>query len=247
MSGGTDVRIVFSLFAVLSVLFLVACAGSRLPAPRFVVAEPAEPPAVEPEPTPEPAPVPKKRIVITTGVHGNEPSGYLVQDQLAELGFTVFGPCNPWGIKNNKRGLEDGRDLNRLFAEAVKEFLAANPPDFLLDLHEDPDGKGAYLIQHGPDDNIGRKIVDALKDQFEFDPEPKFMIITGEDGLLKPNMQVLRFMAIGKIYSLGYYAWATYGCTTIVVECPGTWPEEKRKSYQLAVCKKARELFEEQK
>jgi hypothetical protein len=241
------------LLAVTLAVVLVACAGSRLPAPRFVPEQPGAPAANEPvpEPEPEPEPVSKKRIVITTGVHGNEPSGYLIQDQLAEMGFTVFGPCNPWGIANNKRHLEDGRDLNRIFAnddsdevKAVKEFLADNPPDFLLDLHEDPDGKGAYLIQNGPDDDIGRKIVDALKDEFEFDPEPQFLVVKGEDGLLKPTLQVLRFMALGKIYGLAFHAWATYGCTAIVVECPGTWPEEKRKRYQLRVCETAKDLFE---
>ncbi|MBP9892846.1 MAG: succinylglutamate desuccinylase/aspartoacylase family protein, partial [Planctomycetes bacterium] len=77
-----------------------------------------QPQLKEPEKPKEPAkPVWTKRVVITTGVHGNEPSGYLVQDQLKELGFTVFGPCNPWGIKNNKRELEDGRDLNRFFQD----------------------------------------------------------------------------------------------------------------------------------
>jgi hypothetical protein len=109
-----------------------------------------------------PEPAPKLDIVVTTAVHGNEPSGYHVQEQLAEQGFIVFGPCNPWGLKHNKRHLENGDDLNRSFADsdypevlAVKKFLAENTPGLLLDLHEDPDGTGCYLIQHGPDDDIG--------------------------------------------------------------------------------------------
>jgi hypothetical protein len=246
-------KTVLVVTAVIAAIVLVACAGSRLPAPRGTFAPTEVPPVNEPvpEPEPEPEPVPKKRIVITTGVHGNEPSGYLIQDQLTKMGFTVFGPCNPWGIKNNNRHLEDGRDLNRIFAQddcpevkAVKEFLAANPPDLLLDLHEDPDGTAPYLIQHGPDDDIGRRIIDTMKDDYEFDPEPQFLVVKGEDGLLKPNMQVLRFMAIGKIYGLAYHAWSTYGCTAIVVECPGSWPEEKRKAYTMRVCRTAREMFE---
>ena len=242
-------KLVLGLTLILATVLLIACAGSRLPTPRGSFARAEAPPVNEPVPEPEPAP--KKRIVITTGVHGNEPSGYLIQDQLVKLGFTVFGPCNPWGIKNNNRHLEDGRDLNRIFAlddcpevKAVKDFLAANPPDLLLDLHEDPDGTAPYLIQDGPDDDIGRRIVEAMSDEYEFDPEPQFLIVKGEDGVIKPTMQVLRFMAIGKIYGLAYHAWATYGCTTLVVECPGSWPEEKRKAYTLRVCKTAKELFE---
>ncbi|MCB9895138.1 MAG: succinylglutamate desuccinylase/aspartoacylase family protein [Planctomycetes bacterium] len=211
----------------------------------------ALPPKETPEP--EPAPAPKKNFVITTGVHGNEPSGYYIKDQLAELGFNVYGPCNPWGIENNNRHLEDGRDLNRMFgrtdcpeAEKIKEWLNENKPDFLLDLHEDPDGTAPYLIQHGPDDDIGRKIIDALKDDYDFDPAPKFMMVTGEDGLLKPELNVLRLMALAKIYGLAYYAWANFDCTAIVVECPGSWDVEKRKAYHLAVCKTAKRIFEEQ-
>ncbi len=243
--------------AILCLLLCAACAShapSNQPQPAANNATTPQPePEPEPQPEPEP-PAPKLRrdIVVTTGVHGNEPSGWLVQDELIEMGFVVFGPCNPWGIQNNSRFLEDGRDLNRSFnaddcpeADAVKAFLAANPPPFLLDLHEDPDGKGAYLIQHGPNDPIGREIIDALKSEFEFDPAPRFSVVKGEDGLLLPNQSVLNFMKLGGVWGLGYHAWLTYGCTAIVVECPGTWPEEKRKRYQLRVCEEARRIFSE--
>lgn len=211
----------------------------------------ANTPAPQPEPEPAPAPTPAELgFVITTGVHGNEPSGYLIQDQLIKLGFRVFGPCNEWGIANNSRYLESGDDLNRMFgradcpqAEAVKKFLAENPPKILFDLHEDPDGTGAYLIQHGPDDEIGRKIIDALKADFEFDPEPSFMVVKGQDGLLKPTIQQLRALKFIGVYGLAYHAWYTHGCTSIVVECPGSWPEEKRKAYQLRVCELAWKFF----
>ncbi|MBZ0137060.1 MAG: succinylglutamate desuccinylase/aspartoacylase family protein [Planctomycetes bacterium] len=234
-----------SLFS-LMVVALAACGGSRL-APRVEAPQDPEP-VVVPEPAPAPA-QPTTDIVITTGVHGNEPSGWLVQDQLFALGFNVFGPCNPWGIQNNKRELEDGTDLNRAFAwegyaevDAVKKFLEENPPGLLLDLHEDPNGTGAYLIQNGPDDDIARAIIDALKDEFEFDPEPR-SVITGENGLVKPTLQQLRGLLFLKVYGLAVYAWANYACTAIVVECPGAWPEDKRKRYQLRVCEVAREIY----
>jgi hypothetical protein len=229
---------------------LTACSGGRI-APRAALPEPPAP-APQPEPQPEPGQAISELtadMVITTGVHGDEPSGWLVQDQLVTLGFKVFGPCNPWGIENHRRELENGEDLNRVFGmegysevDAVKEFLKANPPGFLLDLHEDPNGTGAYLIQNGPDDDIGRRIIDALADEFEFDPEPR-SVIQGADGLVKPTLQQLRGLLFLKVYGLGVYAWATYGCTAIVVECPGSWPEEKRKRYQLRVCEVARELY----
>jgi hypothetical protein len=220
---------------------------------QAVVPEPEPEPTPEPKPEPEPAPAPRiEGIVITGGVHGDEPSGALVLPELERRGFIVFGPCNPWGLENNSRYLEDGRDMNRIFAlddapevVAVKEFLRENPPRLLLDLHEDPGAEAAYLIQHGPGDDIGRRVIDALKDDYEFEPEPRFLMVQGEDGLLKPEMTHLRLMRFGGVYGLAYYAWLTYGCTTIVVECPTSWPMDKKKEYHLRVCELARKFFEE--
>lgn len=238
----------------LCLCLLAACSQPRPVAnnqPANVAPEPK--PEPKPEPVPEP-PKPKYRtdIVITTGVHGNEPSGYLIKDKLTELGFIVFGPCNPWGIEHGKRHLEDGRDLNRSFAlddcpeaEAVREFLRNHKPGLLLDLHEDPDGTAPYLIQNGPEDDLGRRILDALKDEYEFDQEPQWGPIKGEDGLIKPTRGMLGFQKLSKVYSLGYYAWLTYGCTSFTVECPGSWPEDRRKAYHQRVCETARRIFSE--
>ena len=191
-------------------------------------------------------------VVVTGGVHGNEPSGNDVLPQLAEAGFVTFGPCNPWGIRNNQRHLEDGLDLNRLFSDAkcpevaaVHTFLADHKPGLLLDLHEDPDGTNPYLIQSGPEDDLGRRILDRLKGEYEFEAEPRWAMLRGKDGLLQPTRQVLGLQRLSGVYSLAYYAWLTYGCTAITVECPGSWPAEKRRAWQVRVCTLAREIFSE--
>lgn len=219
--------------------------ASPRPAPE-VVEKPA-PQAQEP-----PAPRFTKRVVVTTGVHGNEPSGYLVQEQLAAEGFVVFGPCNPWGIANNRREMEDGRDLNRLFGDAgvpqvkaVHDFLNAHRPDLLLDLHEDPTGaKGPYLIQNGPKSEIGRRIIDALRADYAWDPAPAWGPVKGEDGLIKPTAQMLAWQKSFKVYSLAAYAYFEYGVPTLTVEVPGEWDMERKKTYQLRVCRAAREIIE---
>jgi hypothetical protein len=234
---------------------IAACSAPR--ANNAPSNSPAPTPAAEPETTPGPIPLPipkpiLKPIVVTTGVHGNEPSGVHVMDTLKEQGFIVYGPCNPWGIKNNRRGLENGNDLNRMFgtndcpeAEAVKKFLNENPPGLLLDIHEDPNGEGAYLIQHGPNDDLSRRIIDEMKDEFEFDPNPQFLVVKGEDGLLKPTIEQLRGLKFVNTYGLAYHAWYTFGCTAIVTECPGRWDMEKKKRYALRVCELAKKFYSE--
>ena len=57
-----------------------------------------------------------RRTVVIGGVHGDEPSGALVLPRLEEAGFATFGPLNPWGLRESRRHLRDGRDLNRAFA-----------------------------------------------------------------------------------------------------------------------------------
>ncbi|HRJ79985.1 MAG: hypothetical protein HPKKFMNG_00654 [Planctomycetes bacterium] len=238
-------------------LVLGACVGpARSPAPESPVA--ACSPALEATEQPQekaPEKAPRKftrRVVVTTGVHGNEPSGYLVQETLSADGFVVFGPCNPWGIQNNKREMEDGRDLNRLFGDAtvaqvkaVHDFLSANRPDLLLDLHEDPTGaKGPYLIQNGPKSDIGRRIIEALRDEYAWDPAPAWGPVKGEDGLIKPTSQMLAWQKSFKVYSLAAYAYFEYGVPTLTVEVPGEWDMERKKAYQLKVCRVARELIE---
>jgi hypothetical protein len=240
------------MLIVLLALSLVACVKSQTESPGIQISY-CQPEVVEPEQKSEPEPPAKELapqdFIITTGVHGDEPSGAMLQPELEEAGFNVFGPCNPWGLKNNKRGLEDGRDLNRLFgrddvpeAEAVKDWLKENPPAFLLDLHEDPNGEACYLIVNGPDDDIGRRIVDALKDDWEFADEINMWGIKGTDGVVHPTRQDLNFQAFTKVYSLAFYAWKTYGCTAIVTECPGSWPMDKKKRYHQAVIDTAIEL-----
>jgi hypothetical protein len=227
---------------------LVSC-GAAAPAPPRP-ATPSSPP--KPAPSSEPLPItPRGDIVITGGVHGNEPSGALVLAELAAQGFTTFGPCNPWGLAHDSRFLEDGRDLNRSFhgdrcpeANAVKAFLAEHPPKLLLDLHEDGSAPGAYLIQHGPDDDLGDRIVAELEGDLAFDPKPSFMMVSGEHGVLRPGSLVLKTVELSRFYGLAFHAWLTYGCTTFVVECPARWSLDERKRCHRLIVETATRLFE---
>ena len=71
-------------------------------------------------------------------------------------------PClNPWGLVNNRRSDERGRDLNGLFDQSnltpireLKRLLIGRRFDFGLSLHEDYDAQGLYgyeLNERRPD------------------------------------------------------------------------------------------------
>lgn len=233
---------------------LFGCAPPPLAPPPAAEPQPQPRPLLQPQGETQPAPSPpialRTDIVVTGGVHGNEPSGAAVLAELAAAGLQTFGPCNPWGLAHGSRHLEDGRDLNRSFAktgvpevDAVKSFLEARRPALLLDLHEDRYATGAYLIQHGPDDDLGHRIVAELDDEIAFEPKPHFNVLEGEGGVLKPGEIVLAAVELSRFYGLAFYAWRTYGCTTFVVEVPHRWPLEKRKHTHRRIVETARRLF----
>ena len=254
------IRVFFAALSVVA-LSIAACSSTHKPGPSSTgpgssssgtSPDSAQPAPEDPLPARTPAEQRVEGLVIIGGVHGNEPSGAKLLPTLIEQGYVVFGPANPWGLENNSRYLEDGRDLNRSFsledcpeAVAVREFLEKNPPKLLIDMHEAPSGTHPYLIQFGPDDDLGARIIEELKGEYDFDPKPSWGPIEGADGLLKPTKGALALQALSGIWSLGFYAWRTYDVTAFTVEVPGSWEMERKKAYHLKVVKTAERLFAE--
>ena len=100
-------------------------------------------------------------ILLSTGIHGDEPAG-----PLAALAFLESNPpshfnwlltplMNPTGIALGTRENASGLDLNRDYAQprsreiqAHLAWLARQPvPDLFMSLHEDYDGTGFYLYE----------------------------------------------------------------------------------------------------
>lgn len=189
------------------------------------------------------------QVFITGGVHGDEPSGALALDPLRDLGFEVFGPCNPWGLKNGRRTLESGRDLNRMFAgkncseaRAVQDAVLSASPILLLDLHEHRVATKPYLIQFGPRDNVGAQLVNALRGRFQFEQRPRFGPLCGRGGVLRPPATVLWLVGVSRRWPLAYWFWRATGRTGLVAEAPGAFSVEQRVEFHLALARAAREL-----
>jgi hypothetical protein len=185
-------------------------------------------------------------IVVTGGVHGNEPSGAMALQALARRGFVTAPPCNPWGLLHGRRELESGRDLNRAFAdprceeaELVRQFLRDHPPALLLDLHEDSRTRAPYLIQYGPEDDIGERIIAELSARYAFAARPRFGPVLGRRGLIHPPRWMVAVVGLSPWWPLVYYAYRTFGATGCVVEAPGTWPIADRIELHIAVVETA--------
>jgi murein peptide amidase A len=110
-------------------------------------------------------PNPRKRLYLSSGIHGDEPAGPLaILELLSHASWPAdvevwICPClNPAGFQLNTRENAHGIDLNRdyrhLLAEEVRAHVAwlnAVPEfDLALVLHEDWEADGFYLYELNP-------------------------------------------------------------------------------------------------
>ncbi len=111
----------------------------------------------------------RKRVLVLSGVHGNEHAGLLaippILDHVArsagqeQARLCVVTPVNPVGAAHLSRYNGDGYDINRDFvrfhtveARAVRRAIAAERPDFIVSLHEGPqDATFLFTNRHVPD------------------------------------------------------------------------------------------------
>lgn len=102
------------------------------------------------------------QLYISAGIHGDEPAGtegLIVWaenhvDTLSKLSCMIFPCLNPWGLVNNCRFDEAGRDLNRRFSRsraamptAVRSAIEGHRFSLALTMHEDFDAHGVYLYE----------------------------------------------------------------------------------------------------
>lgn len=117
-----------------------------------------------------------QNILITTGVHGDEPAGPEAVLQFLEgtnlkFNFTIFPCLNPWGYVHNSRENKNKKDINRSFGDntvtetnLVKSLLKGQRFDVYLDLHEDYDATGFYLYEGKSDEQwIGSQIIENVQ------------------------------------------------------------------------------------
>jgi len=102
-------------------------------------------------------------VFLTSGMHGDEPSGveavfqFLEQDLesvLSQYSFAIIPCVNPTGYVNNTRENAQGEDINRAFddnkvpeANAIKKAIEGQQYVFHLDMHEDYDATGTYFYE----------------------------------------------------------------------------------------------------
>lgn len=111
---------------------------------------------------------PKLSVVVTGGVHGNEPCGAGAATLLAEqllanprlledMEFLVVPAVNPRGLAGGTRRTPEDVDLNRVFNDATHDpaeetqlsrFLEGRSYDLALDLHSGKAARNGFWVLH---------------------------------------------------------------------------------------------------
>jgi len=110
--------------------------------------------------------VPRRKLYLSTGIHGDEPAGPLAvrqllqEDRWPDHADIWLCPClNPTGFPLNRRENKDNVDLNRDYRHLQTAEVCAHvtwlekQPDFDLTVcvHEDWESHGFYLYELNPD------------------------------------------------------------------------------------------------
>lgn len=149
---------------------------------------------------------PRKRLYISTGIHGDEPAGplaglRLVEDNRWPADVSLWlCPClNLTGFPLNRRENAQGVDLNRDYRHLATEeirahtrWLAAQPNfDLTFCLHEDWESEGFYVYElnqsGGP--SFAEKIIDAVAAICPIDRSPMIEDWAAGGGIIRPKVK----------------------------------------------------------
>ncbi|MFO0560880.1 MAG: DUF2817 domain-containing protein [Polyangiales bacterium] len=123
----------------------------------------------------------RKRLLVLSGVHGNEHAGILCVPEILRqfaarfanedsVALVVLTPVNPVGAAELSRFNAEGYDINRDFvrfdtaeARAVRATLDDVRPDFVLSLHEGPQDASFMFANSRVDSTLAQRLLDALE------------------------------------------------------------------------------------
>ncbi len=197
-------------------------------------------------------------VLITGGVHGDEPAGveavlqFLERDNtelLKQFSFTIIPCVNPYGYVHDTRETRDNIDINRSFetdniAEVaiVKKVLGQTQFSFAIDFHEDYDATGFYLYEGRRDEKyIGPELATAAKAIGPVDPEDP-----GEDA---PNLVegVYKVATEWGTQGLAPYLLHFHSKHVIISETPTVWQLERRAALHLTILDTALDIISDPK
>ena len=178
------------------------------------------------------------RVLLTGGVHGDEPAGveavlcFVEEDMvpwLEQVEFTAVPCVNPVGYVRDTRDNGAGADINRSFESAdvpevqlAKKVLEGCRVDAFVDCHEDWEADGFYMyegMRQGSE--VGPAVIAKVAERASIDPD------SGEDS--EPvSRGVYEISPSWGLAGLAPYVLDGHATRACIFETPTIWPLEKR-------------------
>ncbi len=191
---------------------------------------------------------PEGGVYLSAGIHGDEPAateGLLRWAEenpgiLRNLPFVIFPCLNPWGLVNNSRLDEQGRDLNRTFhhdevpqIQALKALIQPYRFALSMTLHEDYDGQGLYLYEiERATPFWGEALLDRVRSMIPIEGRTT---IDGrrasKAGLVRRKLNLRRFPMIPE----ALYLHKNHSKRTFTIETPSEFALDLRVRVQMAL------------
>lgn len=147
----------------------------------------------------------RKSVYISTGIHGDEPSGPLAIRQLMqdnhwpeELSIWLCPCLNPTGFplntRENSRGIDQNRDYRHLHTEETRthvKWLQQKPDfDLALCLHEDWEAQGFYVYEQNPENrpSLACAIIEEAKNICPIDNSESIDNWPASNGIIRPKI-----------------------------------------------------------
>lgn len=185
---------------------------------------------------------------LSAGIHGDEPAGAEALVTWAEKNlahhrahpFLIFPCLNPWGLINNSRYDERGRDLNRQFGKRrppspvaeIKRLLRGEKFALSLTLHEDYEATGLYIYEvKGERPVWGEGLIAAARRIIAIDSRRDIEGEKARGGLVRRAFVREEFPLMPE----AIYLHAKFSQRTLTVETPSEFAWEKRVAAQVAI------------
>lgn len=181
-----------------------------------------------------------RQVLISAGIHGNEPAGAECALQFVEklaatpetfgqMAFDVVPLVNPWGWVHDIRFNREGTDVYRDFASdnaqetrIIKHYLQGKQYDMMLDLHEDPGAEGFYVYQYAlADSRACRQAVAAVRRMgYPIEQNVKMVVLKTDDGVIDAPRWGLTYMQLSGQLSITNYYRLNHSQYVFTVETP---------------------------
>jgi hypothetical protein len=124
----------------------------------------------------------RRRLLVLSGVHGNEQAGIVCvpdfleryhteRERFADVALQILTPVNPVGAAELSRFNADGYDVNRDFvrfdteeARIVRRAFESARPDFVVSLHEGPQDAAFMFANRHVRSDVATRLLAALSE-----------------------------------------------------------------------------------